>query len=389
MSDPASGQLARNVTGFCRGLRRAGLPIGTDRLLDALRAVELLDLSHRDELYWGLASVLIDRQAQMEIYDVAYRLFWEQLPFVTAAPAMRGPQTPDPQAAGEGTELAQRVAQAFAVTPHDARTPRREDPAPQGDATFTASAREQLGRLDFQSMSLEQLQEARRMLARLRLPIAPVRTRRTRPDARGARIDLRATLRAALRGQSDLLPLRRRSPRLRPPPLVVLCDISGSMHRYARMLLHFLHALAGGRERTHVFLFGTRLTNITRALRHRDVDAALAAVSRGVDDWGGGTRIGASLLDFNRHWSRRVLGQNAVVLLISDGLERDRVDLLAQAMERLHKSCARLIWLNPLLRYDGFQPLAQGIRAMRPHVDEFRAAHNIDSLVDLARALSV
>lgn len=388
MASTAAGVLARNVVGFARGLRRAGLPIGTGRVRDALHALTLLDVSRRDELYWGLASVLIDRHAQMEVYDAAFRLFWEQMPFMTSSPRPReGGDAPAP-AQDHGEELAQRVAQAFAVTPQDARSPRTEDDAgARGDATHTASWRERLGRLDFQSMSIEQLREARHMLAQLRLPIAPVRTRRSRPHPRGARVDLRATLRASLRGQSDLLPLRRRAPRLRQPPLVVLCDISGSMHRYAQMLLHFLHALTGTRERMQVFVFGTRLTNITRALRQRDVDAALAAVARGVTDWGGGTRIGTCLHDFNQHWSRRVLGQNAVVLLISDGLERDRIDVLSQAMERLHKSCSRLIWLNPLLRYERFQPLAQGIRAMRPHVDEFRAAHSIESLMDLVRVL--
>jgi uncharacterized protein with von Willebrand factor type A (vWA) domain len=160
------------------------------------------------------------------------------------------------------------------------------------------------------------------------------------------------------------------------------------MNRYSEMLLHFLHAITNDRDRVHVFLFGTRLTNITRALRHRDVDAALGAVSRMVADWSGGTRIGTSLREFNQRWSRRVLGQNAVVLLITDGLERDGGEELSQAMERLHKSCRKLIWLNPLLRYEGFEPMAHGVRLMLPHVDEFRPAHNVASLMDLAHALS-
>jgi uncharacterized protein with von Willebrand factor type A (vWA) domain len=168
----------------------------------------------------------------------------------------------------------------------------------------------------------------------------------------------------------------------------VLCDISGSMNRYSRMFLHFLHALTNDRDRVHTFVFGTRLTNITRYLRHRDVDVALSGVAQAVADWSGGTRIGTCLKEFNLRWSRRVLGQNAVVLLISDGLDRDLGEDLTEAMERLHKSCRKLIWLNPLLRYEGFEPRAAGVRAMLPNVDAFLPAHNINSLIGLARALS-
>ena len=211
-------------------------------------------------------------------------------------------------------------------------------------------------------MTVEELAQAKKLIAGLRLPIPEVRTRRLQPDPHGHRIDLRSTLRASARGSADLIPLQRRSPQRRHPPLVVLCDISGSMSRYSRMFLHFVHAITNDRDRVHTFLFGTRLTNITRHLRHRDVDVALSAVSQAVADWSGGTRIGASLATFNLRWSRRVLGQNAVVLLISDGLDRDGGADLSQAMDRLHRSCRKLIWLNPLLRYDDFRPLATGVR---------------------------
>jgi uncharacterized protein with von Willebrand factor type A (vWA) domain len=198
---------------------------------------------------------------------------------------------------------------------------------------------------------------------------------------------LRATLRASLRGNADIIALRRRSYRRRHPPLVVLCDISGSMSRYSRMFLHFLHAITSDRDRVHSFVFGTRLTNITRQLRHRDVDIALGEISRTVADWSGGTRIGATLKEFNQRWSRRVLGQNAVVMLISDGLDRDAGADLTEQMERLHKSCHHFIWLNPLLRFEDFEPRAAGVRLMLPHVDAFLPAHNIDSLTALARSL--
>jgi uncharacterized protein with von Willebrand factor type A (vWA) domain len=212
-------------------------------------------------------------------------------------------------------------------------------------------------------------------------------TRRFRPDPLGARIDMRATLRAALRS-ADSIPLRRRSARRRHPPLVILCDISGSMSRYSRLILHFMHAVTNDRDRVHTFLFGTRLTNITRQLRHRDIDVALEKVGASVEDWSGGTRIGRCLAEFNNQWSRRVLGQGAVVLFISDGLDRDGGEGLAKEMERLHKSCRRLIWLNPLLRYEAYEPRSLGARSIMPHVDEFRPVHNLESLADLTRVLS-
>lgn len=199
---------------------------------------------------------------------------------------------------------------------------------------------------------------------------------------------MRRTLRASLRSGGAIIPLKRRLPQKKPPPLVILCDISGSMTQYSRMLLHFMHALTNDRDRVHTFVFGTRLTNITRYMRSRDIDEALDSVSDKVEDWSGGTRIGATIAEFNKFWSRRVLGQGAVVLFISDGLDRDAAEGLAIEMERLHKSCRQLIWLNPLLRYTGFEPRATGIKAILPHVDQFRSVHNLQSLQDLSDALS-
>jgi hypothetical protein len=238
-------------------------------------------------------------------------------------------------------------------------------------------------------MTVAEVEAAKQAIERMRLPIMEVRTRRFRPDPSGARADMRATLRAALRSGSDIIPLRKRSKRTRHPPLVVLCDISGSMERYARMLLHFLHAVTNDRDRVHTFLFGTRLTNVTRYLRYRDIDVALEKVAEAVVDWSGGTRIGQCLHEFNRDWSRRVLTQGAVALLISDGLDRDGGAGLEREMDRLHRSCRRLIWLNPLLRYEEFEPKSLGIRAIMPHVDDFRPIHSLESLEQLTEVLSV
>jgi hypothetical protein len=271
--------------------------------------------------------------------------------------------------------------------------PRQEPVDPKqrevdSDAAFTVSERELLQRADFDTMTTAELAQAKKMIAQLRLPIPAVRTRRLTPDPHGRLVDMRASLRASLRAGADVIPLRRRSHARRHPPLVVLCDISGSMKRYSRMFLHFLHAVTNDRDRVHTFVFGTRLTNITRHLRHRDVDLALNGVTQAVADWSGGTRIGASLREFNLRWSRRLLGQNAVVLLITDGLDRELGDDLGAQMDRLHKSSKKVIWLNPLLRFDGFEPRPAGVRAMLPHVDAFLPAHNIASLLDVGAALT-
>jgi uncharacterized protein with von Willebrand factor type A (vWA) domain len=242
--------------------------------------------------------------------------------------------------------------------------------------------------MDFEKMTTSEIESAKSAMRRMHLPIMEVPTRRFRPDKTGARADMRATLRTALRSGGDIIPMRWRRNRQRKPPIVVLCDISGSMERYARMLLHFLHAITNDRDRVHTFLFGTRLTNVTRYLRNKDIDVALEQVTDAVVDWSGGTRIGQCLHDFNRDWSRRVLTQGAVVILITDGLDREGGEGLPKEMDRLHRSSRRLIWLNPLLRYDEFEPKSQGIRAILPHVDDFRPIHNLESLAQLTHILS-
>ncbi len=384
----ADGRLAENVMHFARVLRAAGLPIGPDRMLDAVRALEVAGVERRDDFYWTLASVFLARREQFEIYDQAFHIFWRDPQLLERVMAMFLPQVYGRQARDEQRPASGRVA--------DALRPRRKDPREepaqppqetQLDATLSFSSREVLQHADFETMTNEELAQAKKLIANLRLPIPEIRTRRFQPDARGARVDLRASLRASLRHGATIIPLKRRSPERRHPPLVILCDVSGSMNRYSRMFLHFLHAITNDRDRVASFVFGTRLTNISRYLRHRDVDVAMSGVSEAIADWSGGTRIGQCLAEFNLRWSRRVLGQNAVVLMISDGLDGDVGEGLARQMERLHKSCRKLIWLNPLLRYAGFEARPAGVRAMLPHVDEFLPVHNVASLIDLARAL--
>jgi uncharacterized protein with von Willebrand factor type A (vWA) domain len=378
---PDHGFLAANVVYFARALRRAGLPVGPDRILDVLRALQITGISRRDDFYWTLAAVLLSRREHFEVFDQAFDLFWRKrsvleriLPNALAEPAKQQDRT------------SARVADALGLTRKVAIA--ADETETELDASNSASATESLRRQDFDSMTPEELEEARKVIANLRLPIPLMRTRRLRLDPRGRLTDLRATLRTSLRAGVDAIMLQHRSYRRRHPPLVVLCDISGSMSRYSRMLLHFLHAITSDIDRVHTFVFGTRLTNITRHLLHRDVDVALDSVSRAVADWSGGTRIGVILKTFNQRWSRRVLGQNAVVLLISDGLDREPGADLSEQMERLHKSTRKLIWLNPLLRFEGFEPRAEGVRLMLPHVDAFLPAHNIESLTGLAKALA-
>jgi uncharacterized protein with von Willebrand factor type A (vWA) domain len=383
-----SGKLAENVMHFARVLRAAGLPVGPNKVIDALRALEVAGIARRDDFYWTLASVFLDKREQFEIYDQAFHIFWRDPKMLERVMALLLPQVYGRAHPDEPPPPPSRLAEALLPEAKQAEKPEDAPEQIEIDAAFTVSEREVLQKTDFETMTNDELAQAKKLIATLRMPLPKVRTRRLRRDPHGARIDMRASLRASLRSGADVIALERRSQTRRHPPLVILCDISGSMSRYSRMFLHFLHAITNDRDRVYTFVFGTRLTNITRHLRHRDVDVALTHVAQAVADWSGGTRIGTSLKEFNLRWARRVLGQNAVVLMITDGLDRDLGHELREEMARLDRSCRRLIWLNPLLRYEGFEPRPAGVRAMLPHVDAFLPAHNIESLVDLARVLS-
>ncbi len=379
------GGLAINLMHFARALRAAGLPVGPGKVLQAVEAVEAVGVGSRADFYWALHAVFVNRRDQREVFDQAFHVFWRNPDILKRMMGLMLP-TVRTEAQEDRNAMSRRVADALRGTAPEAEGPEKTEI--EVDAAFTVSAQERLQEKDFEKMSAAEMADAKHMLARIALPVAEAATRRFRTDPRGERVDPRATLRRMLRSGGDLAELARRKRRTRPPPLVVLCDISGSMTRYSRMLLHFMHAISNDRDRVHSFVFGTRLTNITRHLRHKDVDVALDAISAAVEDWSGGTRIGTALHAFNRTWARRVLGQGAVVLLITDGLDRDAGEGLAAEAERLHKSCRRLVWLNPLLRWEGFAPRSSGIRALLPHVDDFRPVHNLNSLAGLADALN-
>ncbi|MBU2963131.1 VWA domain-containing protein [Citreicella sp. C3M06] len=392
---PEHPKLAQNIIHFARALRRAGLPVGPGRVLDAIRAVAEAGFTDRMDFYWTLHACFVNRPEHRVVFAQVFRLYWRDPRYLEHMMAMMLPAVRGVQEEKVAQSAEKRAAQAL-LGDQMPELPQPESDEEQTrievDSSFTLSAEEKLKTLDFEQMSNEEVARAKRMLARLTLPVKPIPSRRGMASAQGRRIDWRRTLRGSMRQGGDLRALSYLKPRPRWPNLVVLCDISGSMSQYSRMVLHFLHAVANekgaGWARVHAFTFGTRLTNITRHLRHRDVDAALKAAGAETQDWQGGTRIGQCLHDFNRDWSRRVMGQGAVVLLITDGLDRDDPDALGRAMERLHLSSRQLIWLNPLLRWDGFAPKAAGIRAMLPHVDSFRAGHSIASLEELAEAIS-
>ncbi len=378
--------LAPNLAAFGRLLRRTGLPVGPTETMAAMDALTRIDIGDRRQFHAALRAVMLRRREHFEIFDQAFALFWRDPDAGRHAAMMamlEGQKAPPEKA----PPAARRLAEAMQGGPKPPPKP-PEDRPPEIDMTATVSAAERLQGMDFEAMSADEIAQAKRAIRKLVLPLDERRTRRFRPDPSGPVADLRATVRESLRTGGEILGLKRRRRVTRPPPLVALCDISGSMARYAQVLIHFLHALANDRERVATFLFGTRLSNVTRQLRHRDAEVAFEQVAKAVPDWSGGTRIGESLTRFNRDWSRRVLGQGAVVLLITDGLDRDGAEGLADATERLHHSCRRLIWLNPLLRYDRFEPKSQGIRAMLPHVDEFRPVHNLASLSALVASLS-
>ncbi len=392
---PEDGKLSHNIIYFARALRAAGLPIGPGRVIDAIRAVEVAGFSERADFYWTLHACFVNKPEQRAVFAQVFRLYWRDPRYLEQMMSMLLPAMRGVAAERKATAAEKRAAEALLEgVDRDAPDLPQDEIGEQIeiDASRTASGQERLKTLDFEQMSLAEITEAKRMLAQMTLPVKPLKSRRTIAAPHGRAPDWRRTMRDAMRRGGEIGTLARRERRERWPNLVVLCDISGSMSQYSRMVLHFLHAVANakgaGWAQVHGFTFGTRLTNVTPYLATRDVDAALAAAGAHAQDWEGGTRIGDTLQTFNRDWSRRVLSRGAVVLLITDGLDRGAPEVLARAAERLQLSARRVIWVNPLLRWDGFAPKAAGIRALLPHVDCFQAGHNVASLQELGEILS-
>src|SRR5258708_5470789 len=380
----ATGRLAENILYFARALRAAGIPVGPGAVIDALEAVKAAGVGERQDFYWTLHAVFVKRHEHSVLFDQAFRIFFRKRSYLEKMIAMMMPQAPG--AAQKPEAGSARVQEALFAGLKDKIADREHQI--EIDRRLTVSDREVLQRKDFAQMSAAEIARAKEAIRHMVLSLDAVRVRRLAPDRRGHLVDMRRTLRASMKAGGALIDLKYRGPETRLPPIVALLDISGSMGEYTRLFLHFLHAVTDARKRVHSFLFGTRLTNVTRALKAKDPDEALAACSASVADWSGGTRIASSLAAFNKQWARRVLGGGAIVLLITDGLERDPDDRLAFEIDRLHRSCRRLIWLNPLLRFEGFEAKARSVQTSLPHVDEFRPVHNLDTMDALGPALS-
>jgi hypothetical protein len=385
---PPSGKLAENIMHFARVLREAGIPVGPGAVIDALDAALSGSLRSREDFYWTLHAVLVKRRDQRELFDQAFHIFWNKPKILEQMMQLFLPRMSRGEAEEERRSGERRLAEAMRERRGQQNREQDEKEDLEVDTSFTTSAMELLRRKDFEQMTVAEQAQAKQAIARLRLHRTEVMTRRWQKAMKSPAIDMRRTLKGSMRAGGHFIDLERREKQWHEPPLVVLCDISGSCSSYSRMFLHFLHALTNDRDRVHVFLFGTRLTNVTRELKRRDVDEAMAKVSGAVQDWSGGTRIGTSLKEFNYRWARRVLTQGAHVLIMTDGLDREGVETLEHEMQRLRRQTRRIVWLNPLLRYEGFTALAGGIRAMMPYVDEFRPVHSLDSLRDLATALA-
>ncbi len=386
------GKLVENIVHFVRSLRKAGIKVGTSQVESAISAVATAGFTQRHDYYYALRATLISRPENLELFHQVFQLFWRDPEFLermvrSMLPLMQtvAQEAPTPKAAEKrASEAMWQDSQS-----HD-DIPKRE--TLDVDAELSWSGNEVLRAKDFEQMSLAEQASAAKLIRTLELPVELLQTRRYQPSNAGGRPDVRAMLKRTLRKGGEIDRLTLKKPRPRPPNLVVLCDISGSMSTYARMMMQFLHALtwapASGWGKVHAFTFGTRLTNVSRALAQRDPDNALEAVGRDAPDWQGGTRIGEALYKFNRDWSRRVLGQGAAILLITDGLEQGDNALLKAEAERLGRACRKLIWLNPLLRFEDFLPKAGGVRTLLPIVDSFHACHSLDSLSHLSGALS-
>ncbi len=383
-----SGHLAENIMHFGRVLREAGIPVGPGLVLDALDAALAGPLTRREDFYWTLHSIFVKRREHRELFDQAFHVFWKKPKMLEQLMQLMYTQIARKANDRKRDPGFRRLAEAmFDKQDVQSKAEGKKDEL-EIDATLSASADETFRTKDFEQMNVSEQTEARQALRRLHVHRIEVPTRRFMASSQGKRIDMRRTLRKSLRSGGQPISLARKTRRWREPPLVVLADISGSCSNYSRMFLHFLHTLSNDRSRVSVFLFGTRLTNITRELKRRDVDEAMTKVSGAVKDWSGGTRIGTTLHEFNFKWARRVLTQGAHVLLMTDGLDREDAGQLEKEMKRLRLSAKRIVWLNPLLRFDGFQARAGGIRAMMPYVDEFRPVHSLESLKDLAETLA-
>ena len=387
MEDSAAGEhegrLADNILLFCRTLRYAGLPIGPGRVIEAGNAVRQSGIERRDDFYYALRSVLVSDPAHFRLFDQAFHIYFRNPRLLERMMGLLLPAIERASGSEKTDAAVRRLIESLTAD----ETVGNSETVIEIDQSASCSRRELLRHKDFEQMSLQEQSEAKQLLREEIEVIKDVPTRRFRQHYFGHRYDIRRSMQLMLRNNGQLIELAKKKRRLRPPALVLICDISGSMSRYSRIFLHFAHALSSRSQTVYSFVFGTRLTNISRRLMDKDVDRALTQVSDEVQDWDGGTRIADCLERFNVDWGRRVLAGHSVVILLSDGLERDSESDLGFQMQRLHRTCNQLIWMNPMLRYEQYEAKALGIRTMLPHVDLFLPAHNIESLAQLGQIL--
>jgi uncharacterized protein with von Willebrand factor type A (vWA) domain len=385
------GQLSQNILYFSRALRRAGLRIGTAQIHDAIRAVKAVGFTRRMDFYVTLRACFVTRAEDLSVFAQTFAIFWRDPEFIETMMQALMPMLERDEARPKPKSAERRAQEALMAEMGRTQNPPRMREEVEVDSQFSFSNIEKLGSQDFEQMSALELKAAEAAIKSLNLPVAKLRTRRMAPSKRG-QFDPRKALQAARRQGGEFFTLPRRAPLRKQPRLTFLIDISGSMSSYSRMMLLFAHALKTGPRRLyselHVFTFGMHLTNVTRKLATKDPDRALDDLGQMVTDWDGGTAIGTSLERFSKDWSRRVLGSDAVVVLITDGLDRGDRAQLSQAATRIQRSARHFIWMNPLLRFDGFEPTASGIAALLPCVDRFQGAHNLNSFAELADCLS-
>lgn len=383
----ANTAFSDHVVGFGRMLRRLGFDIGPAHMLIALEAVKTVGVSRKDDVYFALRASLVHRKEELELFDQAFHLFWKapsRLPEVMKW-LLQNTHIPK-NTQSKGFHRVQEALQERAKSKHQPSEAESEKKV-EIDDVVTYSATELLRQKDFSAFTNEEIAAARRYMQRFRWPLPPYKTRRLSTNDAGKLLDVRRTTQSSMRHAGELVHLHTKGRKHKSRPIVLLCDISGSMERYARMLLHFMYVLTEDRRRVESFVFGTRLTRITRHLMDRDIDAAVTNVSKEVLDWAGGTKIGECIKDFNYNWLRRVLRSSSIVLIISDGWDRGETATLSKEMDRLRRSCHQLIWLNPLMGYEGYEPLTQGMQAALPYVDQLLPVHNLVSLEQLAGVL--
>ncbi len=380
MASGDSGHFLNNLLLFGRLLRRLGLDVHTGRMLDAIRVLEDIGIRRRMEVRSALRTLMVHRREDLPVFDEAFGVFWRQRKDRLSSLDLRS----------MGEQRRYRRIEAGPPPPNGAERGQPEDgsAADRIDLSRTFSAREVLQKKDFTEFTSQEARQAKLMLASLQWDPGVRRTRRKEPG-RGGELDVRRTLQRNVKFGGELLELRRRRRKEKPRRLLVICDVSGSMESYTRMLLHFIHSLYAGLEsRVEAFLFATRLTRVTKQLAQRNIDQAVDSVAKAVPDWSGGTRIGAALKEFNFRWARRTLSWGSIVLIVSDGWDRGEPEMLSAEIQRLQRSCRRLIWLNPLAGREGYEASTRGMQAAEPFIDDLLPVHNMAALIDLAHHLN-